>query len=299
MLEFRAEQKIFQIGKIKVGGSPGKRPAVLIGSIFYHGHKILENEITGEFNKKAAEELINLQDEFSEKTGNPCMIDVVAASQESMIKELEFVASTTTAPILIDSPSASIRLAGLRYAENAGLTDRIVYNSILPEAKQFELEEIKRSNLESVILLAYNAKDFTSRGKIKALNDLIAIAGNLGIKKPLIDTCVLDVPTLGSACKAILHVKNEWGFPAGAGTHNAIATWKGLKKKIGPQAFMPCSVSAATMAVSIGADFILYGPIEDAKVFFPSVALVDTAYGQLMLEKGERPPINHPLFRIA
>lgn len=299
MLEFRAEQKMFQIGKITVGGSPGKRPVVLIGSIFYHGHKIVENEMTGEFDKKAAENLINSQDDFSEKTGNPCMIDVVAASQESMIKELEFVASITTAPILIDSPSASIRLAALKYAENAGLTSRVVYNSILPEAKPFELEEVKKSNIESAILLAYNATDFTSKGRIKAVNDLIVMAKNLGIKKPLIDTCVLDVPTLGSACKAILYVKNEWGYPTGAGTHNAIATWKGLKKKIGPQAFMPCSVSAAIMAVSIGADFILYGPIEDASVFFPSIALVDTAYGQLMLERGERPPINHPLFKIA
>ncbi|MEM1515459.1 MAG: tetrahydromethanopterin S-methyltransferase subunit H [Candidatus Bathyarchaeia archaeon] len=299
MLEFRVEQKTFQIGKISVGGYPGKRPVVLVGSIFYHGHKIVGNEMTGEFNKKAAEDLINLQDDLSEKTGNPCMIDVVAASQEAMIKELDFVASITEAPILMDSPSASIRLAGLKYAEDSGLINRIVYNSILPEAKTFELERIKRSRLESAILLAYNATDFTSKGRIKAVNDLITLARNLGIKKPLIDTCVLDVPTLGSACKAILHVKNEWGYPAGAGTHNAIATWKGLKKKIGPQAFMPCSVSAAIMAVSIGADFILYGPIEDAKVFFPSVALVDTAYGQLMLEKGEKPPLNHPLFRIA
>jgi len=299
MLEFRVEQKVFQIGKVSVGGVPGKRPVVLVGSIFYHGHKILKDEMTGEFDKKAAEELINLQDELSDKTGNPCMLDVVAASQEAMMKELDFVASVTKAPILIDSPSANVRIAGIKYAESVGLIDRVVYNSILPEAKASELEEIKQSKIESAVLLAYNAKDFTSKGKMKAISDLITTAEKLGIKKPLIDTCVLDVPTLGSSCKAIYHVKNEWGLPVGAGTHNAVATWKGLKKKLGPQAYIPCTVSAAIMAVSIGADFILYGPIEDAKIFFPSIALVDVAYGQLMLEKGERPPTSHPLFKVA
>ena len=67
MLEFKVEQKVFQIGKVSVSGVPGKKPVVLVGSIFYHGHKILKDEMTGEFDKKAAEELINLQDELREE----------------------------------------------------------------------------------------------------------------------------------------------------------------------------------------------------------------------------------------
>ncbi|MEM4474120.1 MAG: hypothetical protein QXY75_03965 [Candidatus Bathyarchaeia archaeon] len=129
------------------------------------------------------------------------MIDMVAASQKAMIKELEFVASITETPILMDSPSACIRLAELKYAEDFGLINRVVYNSILPEAKTFELERIKQLRLKSVILLAYNATDFTSKRRIRAVNDLITLARNLGIKKPLIDTCVLDVPTLCPALK--------------------------------------------------------------------------------------------------
>jgi len=299
MWEFKAEQKVFQIGRVSVGGIPGERSVVLVGSIFYYGHKIVHEEMAGTFDKKAAEELINLQDEFSDKTGNPCMVDLVGASPEAMIKELEFVASVTDTPILMDSPAMNVRLAGLHYAEETGLIDRIVYNSIIPETKPKELQEIKESKLESAILLAYNPTDFTSKGRIKTVRDLLSTANNIGIKKPLIDTCVLDVPTLGVSCKTLFQTKNETGLPVGAGTHNAIGTWKGLKRKMGKQAVMPCSVSAAIMAVAIGADFILYGPIKDAQYFFPATATVDAAYGQLLMEKGKRPNIKHPLFKIA
>ena len=124
---------MFQVGKVSIGGAPGERPAVLIGSLFYHGHKIVQDEVAGAFDKKEAEALIKQQDEFSQKTGNPCMIDLVGASPEAMVKQLEFVASVTDTSILIDSPSLSVRLAGLRYAKETGLINRIVYISIMPE----------------------------------------------------------------------------------------------------------------------------------------------------------------------
>jgi len=299
MWEFKAEQKIFQIGKVNVGGVPGERPTVLIGSIFYHGDKIVQDEMAGIFNKKAAEDLIKLQEEFSDRTGNPCMIDLVGASPEAMKKELEFVVDVTDTPILIDSPDMNVRLEGLRYAEEVGVINQIVYNSIMPETKPEELQEIKESNLESAILLAYNPTDFTSEGRIRTLKSLLITAKEAGIKKPLLDACVLDVPTLGMACKTLFRVKGETGYPVGAGTHNAIGTWRGLKKKMGKQAVMPCSVAAAIMALAVGADFVLYGPIGDAQYFFPAAAMVDAAYGQLIIEGGKRPSASHPLFKIA
>jgi len=299
MWEFQVEQKIFQIGKVKVGGIPGERPTVLAGSIFYHGDKIVQDEMAGEFDKKAAEDLIKLQEEFSDRTGNPCMIDLVGASPEAMIKELEFVASLTDTPILVDSPAMNVRVRGLRYAEETGLINRIVYNSIMPETKSAELKEIRESKLESAILLAYNPTDFTSEGRKRTIKSLLLTAKEVGIKKPLLDTCVIDVPTLGMACKTLFKVKDETGYPVGAGTHNAIGTWRGLKNKMGKQAVIPCSVSAAIMAIVTGADFVLYGPIKDAQYFFPAAAMVDAAYGQLIMEKGKRLSTSHPLFKIA
>ena len=87
------------------------------------------------FDAEAAERVIRNQDEWSQKTGNPCMLDVVGDSPEAMCKHLEFAARISQAPLLIDGTTTDVRLAGLKYAGEAGLTDRVVYNSVQPETQ--------------------------------------------------------------------------------------------------------------------------------------------------------------------
>ena len=134
MWNFKAEQKVFQIGGISVGGVPGQRPVVLVGTLFYHGHKIVKDENAGTFDEAAAEALVKAQDEMSDKTGNPAMIDVVGASATAMKKAIDFLIDRTKAPILIDSPSEQFRAIGLTYAKEQGILDRVVYNSINPSS---------------------------------------------------------------------------------------------------------------------------------------------------------------------
>ena len=120
-----------------------------------------------------------------------------------------------------------------------------------------------------------------------------------GINNLLVDTCVFDLPSFGSACRAIIEVKNKLGLPTGIGAHNAISTWKGLKKKFGRYAVKPCISACMASAATVGADFILYGPIEDAKYVFPAVAMIDTALSQLAIEKGKKVSPTHPRYNIA
>ena len=299
MWNFKAEQKDFQIGGISIGGIPGQRPVVLVGTLFYHGHKIVKDENAGTFDEAAAETLVKNQDEMSDKTGNPAMIDVVSASIPAMKTHLEFVADLTKAPLMIDSPSAEIRAIGLAHAKEQGILDRVVYNSINPSSKPDELKTIQSSGVSSSVLLAYNMKDFSTAGRISAIKELLSKRQEFGIEKPLIDTCVLDLPTLGSALRAMYDLKDELGFPVGCGAHNAVALWKGLKSKMGEQAVKPCLASVNAASAAVGADFILYGPIDDAKVVFPAVAMVDTAYSQLLIEKRIQIPKTHPRYRIG
>ena len=51
LLVFEAGQKTVEIGGVCVGGLPGARPVVLIGTIFYHGHNIIVDENRGEFGR--------------------------------------------------------------------------------------------------------------------------------------------------------------------------------------------------------------------------------------------------------
>lgn len=298
MWEFESEQKVFDIGGVKVGGMPIERPTVLIGSIFYRNHKIMIDENKGKFDRSKAEQLINVQEEFSEKTGNPCMLDVVGATPEALIKFLDFSAKVSSSPLLMDGISIEARIEGIRYVEEVGLSERVVYNTIIPEYKPEELEALMEGDVKSVVVLAYYLKDFTSRGRVKVVKEVIPKLLEVGIDKIMVDTCVLDIPSLGSACKAIYDIKNELGYPSGCGAHNAIGTWRGLKTKMGNQARKPSVAAAAVFPAAIGADFVLYGPIEAADYIFPTIALVNAAYAQLSIEKGRKPSAGHPIFKI-
>jgi tetrahydromethanopterin S-methyltransferase subunit H len=299
LFEYKSKQQTINIGGVKVGGIPGQNPTVLVGTIFYHGHKIFRDEKTGDFDRKQAEEIINGQEEISDKTGNPCMLDVVGATPDSMKKFVEFTANVTDAPILMDGPTPDAKIAGLEYASEVGLIDRVVYNSLIPEYKQEEIEKIKETGLRNALLLAYNPKEFTTAGRIKAIKKLLEVTREVGIDRPLLDTCVLDIPGLGMACRASFELKNEFGLPVGCGAHNAVSLWKGLKTKFGKQAVKPAVASACVVAAAVGADFVLYGPAEDAGYVFPVIAMTDAAYGYLLFEKKVALDRKHPLYRIA
>jgi len=42
MVKFEKKQEVFTIHNFKIGGQPGEFPTVLIGTIFYEGHKIVK-----------------------------------------------------------------------------------------------------------------------------------------------------------------------------------------------------------------------------------------------------------------
>jgi tetrahydromethanopterin S-methyltransferase subunit H len=94
-------------------------------------------------------------------------------------------------------------------------------------------------------------------------------------------------------------LRKEFGLPIGSGAHNAVGTWKGLKKKMGKQATEPSMAASCAITIAAGANFVLYGPIEFADYMFPTLAMVDAAYAQLSMEDGQRPVAQHPIFKIA
>jgi len=298
----KVEPKVLEIGNIKMGGNPGEQPTVMIGSIFYHGQKIVTDEQKGIFDKQKAEAMINRQNEMSDLTGNPSMIDVVGVSPEALTREIDFVASITKFPLLLDGPVADVRIGAIKRLFEVGLQNRIIYNSLTPDAKPLELETLKECKITTSILLAFNRLDFSLKGRITAIKGkegqtgLLATAQNIGIQKPLIDTVVLDLPSLSLACQAITELKNELGYPVGCGAHNAIATWRGLKKKMPPEATKPCASFASAVPIMYGSDFILYGPIEDCASVFPVCAMADALTA---VENNIRPKETHPLRKIV
>jgi len=293
------EQKVFDVGGVKIGGVPGKDPTVLIGTIFHRRQRIVKDEEKGLFDGEEAEALIRRQDELSDITGNPCMLDVEGSTPQALERYIDFAADRTDAPFLMGGSTFEVRRAGLRRVEESGLSSWVVYNSLMPGCGAEELELIRDSGVTSAVLFAYNVTDLTPRGRVETVTGLWERVRAYGIEKPLLDTFVMDVPSLGIAFRALIDLKAGLGLPAGCSPHNAVGLWKGLGKKMGLRSTRPIVASVNAFAAAAGADFILYGPIGVASVVFPAVAMVDAAYAFPCIQDGAKLGRGHPLFRIA
>ena len=298
MFTFSASQKVYEIGGVKVGGEIGENATVLIGSMFYLGDRIVQDEKEGVFDREKAEGLIRRVEELSDKTGLQAMLDIVCSTGKVAAKYLEFAADVTEMPILIDAVAEEAAIKGLEHAKELGIVERTVLNSITPETKEPVYRKIKEVGLEAAVLLTFSSKAIISSSeRVRLLEAMIPKVEEAGIVKPLVDTVVLDISTLGLACKAMHEVKDRFGYPAGCAPHNAVASWKALKRK-DKKIRRICSSVVNALPAALGADFILYGPIKSAEYVFHAVTLIDASYGQVFMEGGRRLNLNHPRFKI-
>lgn len=304
-MRFEREQVTFDIAGVRVGGQPGEWPTVLIGTIFYEGHRVVRDPARGAFDREGAEALIRGQEEMSRLTGNPHMVDVFASTSEALCRYIDFVADVTGAPFLVDSAAPAVRLSGMRHAVEAGLGERAVYNSIDYRVEDGEVEALREMGTRSAVLLAYNPRNAWPEGRVEILEDregrrgLLRAAEEAGIRNVLVDTSVLDVPSISLASEAIHLVKSRLGLPAGCAPSNAVTTWKRAKEGLGPHALDVCLASSAVLTQARGADFVLYGPIKYADRVFPACALTDALQAYQGRRQGIKPKTGeHPLAKI-
>lgn len=277
-MRFKTEQKVFDVAGVKFGGQPGENPIVLVGSMFYTKHKIVEDEKKGVYNREEAERLLKEMEELSDKTGLPGLVDVVASTEEAARRYMEFVVDATGKPFLLDSPTPEVKIQALRLAKEMGVEKRMIYNSISAESKDSEFAALKESGVEAAILLTYTRNVMSSKARVEVLEKLLPRAEAAGVAKPLVDTFVIDVPSLTPAAIAAVEIKRKYGLPCGSGAHNAVATWSGLKGRLGKEAVKSAAVVANSMQLILGSNFVLYGPIEDCRHVFPAVYTVTSSF---------------------
>jgi tetrahydromethanopterin S-methyltransferase subunit H len=301
---YQAEQTISTIGEVQLGGQPGELPTVLIGTIFYKGHKVITDPQNGIFDKPRTEALIIRQEELSDMTGTPHMFDIVGESARALIKELDFVASVTNVPLLIDGLNESIRIHAVRHAMETGLGDRVIYNSLGVSTKDSEMTELRESGIKAAIVLAYSLRHLRPQQKLELLlgkngDGLLHTAKQVGLEQLLIDPAVFDVPGVAFTAEAIHCIKQTTGLPAGCASANAIDEWTRVKE-LGSDAKKVCYPGISIITQLMGADFILYGPVERADVMFPACAMADAviAYHSMHIHKIHPKNKNHPLYRI-
>lgn len=307
MFRFQKEQEIASIAGIKIGGQPGEIPTVLAGTIFYNKHEIVEDPVKGLFDRNAAEKLVNLQETASEETGNPHITHIFGTTRESIMKYIEFVAEISEAPFLIDSPEGAVRSYAAEFVSEVGLADKAIYNSINMSINAEEKEALALSDIDSSIILGFNAMDSSLQGRMELLENgagileegLLSIADSCGIVNKLIDPSITPMGNgAGVALRMTITAKAKWGYPTGSGIHNAPSAWNWLnkKKEKDPILYKICDIGSTCLQQAAAGDFILYGPIEYAPYVFPMAAMSDImiseAVADLDIEPSDRHPIN-------
>jgi len=312
MFRFDKKQEVFQFGGTKMGGQPGEYPTVLISTMFYGRHKIVSDEDKGIFDVNAAEALWKTQEEMGDITGLPYINQIVGETPEAIKKFIDwFVEIDDTTAFLIDSSAGEVRAAAAQYCTEIGVADRAIHNSINASVNEEEIAAVRDSDLDAAIVLAFNATDPSVKGKMDILEiggtgqarGMLEVARDCGITRPIIDVAAMP-PGAGSGAtiRSIMAVKGHLGLPTGGGFHNMASAWDWLKKfkKEHKEAYMPTDIGTNLVAQIVGADCLLYGPIENARSVFPAVALVDIMLAETAKELGiETLDPNHPIFKLV
>jgi tetrahydromethanopterin S-methyltransferase subunit H len=300
MFKFNTPQKVYEVGRVKIGGQPGELPTVLIGSIFWLGQKMVQDANKGLFNAKEAEDIVNRVQTLSDITGVPFMFDVVATTTEAFQKYLPFLADHSEAPFLLDAMSPKTRMESAAYIKQVGLQDRAVYNSFYKGVSKVEAEKVKESGIKASIVLADNPRDNSLDGKMMVLEEVLALAKEGGIEKPLIDTAIpAFAPEMGIAVSAIPKIKEKFGHPTGLGTGNVVTTMGWVKAHFAKEFRKGCVTATNAIMQTMGANWLMFGPAEQADWVFPAVAVVDTYVSSAMSYLDIRPlDETHPIFKV-
>lgn len=306
MFKLETKQKIFEIYNIKFGGQPGQLPTVLVGNVFYKGMPEVKDHKRGEFDEKSVLKWIEEAERLSEISGVPHLLDVMAMYPEAMKRYIEFFAENMEKPWFIDGANPETRIAAVEKAKELGIQEKIVFNGISPTTSTEEIEALRESKMKAAILLALNEIDFSPEGRISVLKGqnhylgLIKMAEKAGVEKILVDTVVFDVPSIAYAVEAIQLVKKEFGYPAGCSPANATYDWKAVQKQPLKEGFAAYNVSAHALAQFFGANFLIYGPVKQAKNMIPACAMNDAIIAYHATKKfGIKPLVStHPLYKI-
>ncbi len=300
MLKFEREQIVYRVGNVEMGGQPGQRPTVMIGSIFFRGHRIVSDPQKGLFDQAKARELLKREAEISARTGNPRIVDVIADTAEAAIRYLEFVAAHCEAPLLVDSSLPQARMAALRHFKNTPVMSRLIYNSIDEHFSEEEEACLRECGVQAAIVQPFSSRAIRPRDRLRLFEErMLPAVQRAGIEQVIVDVGVLDIPSVSWAAQTVREIKERHGYPAGCASSNAIYTSHFLREA-GTPSLEAAAAAILTLPQTVGASYVFYGPIRNAKWAYIACAMMDAmlAYNGRNLGyslQGE----THPLHRIV
>lgn len=279
LFTFDKEQKVYTIGGVKVGGQPGENPPLIIPSLFQKGDPCVESRRERTFNKVMAAEQIKRLEELTELTGMPAIVAMVANSGDEMKNYIDFFVATTDMPFAIDMWNLEPRIEATKYVAEAGLLDKLLYNSVTvwsPDVPA-EVAQIKELGVKHVVTVVMDMANQLPSGRVASLDDMLAKLAPGGFESVIVDTSVMNLPSTGICALSNRLIKEKYGLPVGAASANGTymwqkAAWKDNVETWGERAFMGLDAGAQAATVALWSDFIFSGPMWGNDHIFPAVA---------------------------
>ncbi len=307
MFRFQTEQKVCEIGGVKVGGQPGEYATVCCFSIFQESDRIFDKGARRKgFNEKRAEELLRTTDKFSQETGVPVMADIVASPGEKFNKYIDFVTSVSNMPFCVDAIMMKTKLEGAAYCAEKGLLDRMFYNSITVWADDLvtEVKEMAQIGVKHVLLVAFDQNDQMPTGRItgaQKLLDAIEAAG-ASFQSIMVDTSVLNAPATALCGMANRLIKEKWGYAtASAPSNGSYMEIKRFRDEMwGFKGWAAVDAVVEGLAAFFFHDLVFTGPMAGAPRVIPAVAAADAFLASAVFDETKELPKEptHPLFRL-
>ncbi|UUX91614.1 tetrahydromethanopterin S-methyltransferase subunit H [Methanoplanus endosymbiosus] len=340
MFKFEKEQTVHDFNGTKIGGQPGEYPRVLGASIFYNKHETVIDDEKGIIDKDRAEALWNRCLELSDITGVQHFIQIISETSEAFESYFSWFDSIDSkTAFLMDSSNPPALAHACEYVTEVGLADRAIYNSINGSIGPENIEALKNSDVNAAIVLAFNPGDPTVRGREAVLAEggvagqeksMLQIAEECGITRPILDTAATPLGIgSGGSFREILACKAIHGLPTGGAYHNMTVSWTWLKRwrknvlaeqyvgkdllleqmahhhfggfeGIRQTAWAAPDIGCNIMAATLGADLIMYGPIENCEGASTAIAFSDIVLAEAAKEFGLEPQVDtHPLFHLV
>lgn len=280
---FEKEQKVCDIGGVKVGGQPGDNPTVLIGSMFHKGDKLIASRKAGTFDKKAARAQLKRLEEISEQTAVPAMVDIVGNTTDEFSSYIDFVSAETSMPMCIDAWRPDVRIEAARRAAREGLLERLIYNSLNPWNPELEAEvaEIASIGVRHVVLAVFDDEDKLPSGRMKSLEKLLPAIEKDRFESVLVDTTVMNVAAMAFSIQAAFEIKKRFGLPVGCSPANGTYMWKELRRLGSRATFAGADSAAHGIAALLWNDFLFYGPMSGTERVFAATAAAESIKAML------------------
>lgn len=282
-----------------MGGQPGENPPILIGSMFHKGDRLLHSRLGKDFDRTGAGDLLKKQEELSQQTGLPAMVDLVGNTGDELKAYIDFVAGATAVPMCIDAWKLGPRLEAAHYAAELGLLDRVLYNSVGPWSENLEQEvaALGEMGVKHVVLVAFDTDDQMPSGRMKCLATLLKALQGVPLESILVDTSVMNLPATAFCSMANYQVKKRHGLPVGSSPANGTYMWKEARSDWEGVGFAGIDAAVHALASVLWHDFLFYGPMSAADRIFPAVAAATAFQATLVYGEGGDLPASpgHPL----